>query len=110
MSVEEYREASDQLCRGKMTLRDYWKLINGWEIDDVNEFLQSRGSRLNTKNMRLKKESDVRVIFLHLIWDALRRKPLGHKEDSGISMGELNYGSYLLTKRRRERERRRANR
>ena len=100
MSIEEYREATDDLCNGKMTLQDYWELTKGWEIDDVHEFLHTKGSRLKTKNMRLKKESDVRYTMLHLIHGSLRLN------DSGISLGTLDFGYVEREKRRREKKRR----
>jgi hypothetical protein len=100
MSLEERKKASEGLGT-RISLKKYREMTIDWDIEDVNEFLSTKGTRLNTQNLRLKKESDVRYILLHRIWDTLKI------EDSGISWGGFDYGSYCRTKKRCERDEKR---
>jgi len=98
-SIEERKKATEGLGT-RVTLRDYREMRIDWDIEDINEFLSTKGTRLNTANMRLKKESDVRFILIHRIEDFLKIRP------SGIEYGELDYGRYHREKKRREKRRR----
>ena len=100
MSTEERKKAVEGLGT-RITLSEYYEMIIDWEIQDVNEFLSTKGTRLKTENLRLKRESDVRFMLLYRI-----ERTLGIR-DSGISMGVFDYGSYCRTKKRCEREEKR---
>lgn len=93
---EERRKTLGQIGK-TITVRDYLELMIDWEIEDINEFMHTKGSRLRTKKLRLKREADARSILLGRI-----NRSCGIKE-TGIPWGELNYGYYLREKRRRKR-------
>ena len=99
-SNEERNKIIDGLGT-RVTLKDYREMRIDWDIEDINEFLTTKGTRLNTTNMRLKKESDVRFILMHRIEDTLRIRP------TGIEYGTLDYGMYHREKKRQEKRKQR---